>query len=222
MAGIRAMAALSACTLLCAGHASAWPTVRLPEQSKGEVVSEHLKYNGLDMKSSRFVSSKGLEDIVAFYAGQWPGQHVVDEVGSKTIIGHAEGRHYVTVELEAVGGGTRGTVGIMKMPDPGQTPTLGEGFYRPAGTDVVSDIVYLDTPNQTRTLVLENELSPYVNQQHYLRRMRAEGWKAVESAGCRPSSTQCVARFERSGGAKMALAISRDEKMLTSTVVTIE
>ncbi|MBB1088709.1 hypothetical protein H4F99_09425 [Lysobacter sp. SG-8] len=221
--GMPLKGAIIACALLCnSAQAWAWPNVRLPAGSTGEMVSEHMKYNGLDMQSSRFVSRQGVDDIVAFYAEQWPGQHVVDKVESKTIIGHAEGDHFVTVELEDVGGGTRGTVGIMKMPADGQVPTLGEGFYRPAGTEVVSDIVYLDTPGKTRTLVLQNELSPYVNQQRYLQRMRAEGWSVVESAGCRPSSTQCVARFERSQGGKMALAITRDERMVTSTVVTIE
>jgi hypothetical protein len=200
----------------------AWPSVPLPDNSKGEVVSQHMKYNGLDMRSTRFVTLQSLEDVLAFYSKQWPGQHVVDKMESKTVVGHAEGSHYITVELEAGGSGTEGTIGIVKMPEQGETPKLGEGFYRPAGTEVVSDISYLDTPAKTRTLVLQNELSPYVNQQHYVQRLRASGWRSVESANCKPSSGECVTRFEKPSGGKMVMTMSRDESMVTSTVVTIE
>ncbi|QDH71595.1 hypothetical protein [Marilutibacter alkalisoli] len=218
----RGMTVITCCMLCASQVGGAWPSVPLPDNSRGEMVSEHIKFNGLNMQASRFATSQSPEDVAAFYATQWPGQHVVDKVESKTVIGRAAGKYYITVELEASGGGTEGTVGIIELPKDGQVPSMGEGFYRPAGTDVVSDISYLDTPNKSRTLVLHNQMSPYVNQQHYLQRMRAEGWSVVESAGCRPSSSQCVVRFERARGRRMAIAITRDEGMVTSTVVTIE
>ncbi|MBB1061989.1 hypothetical protein [Marilutibacter spongiae] len=203
-------------------QAQAWPDVPLPEGSKGQMVSEHMKYNGLDMQSSRFASTEAVEDVIAFYRAKWPERTVVDQAEGKTLIGHMEGEHYVTIEIESDGAGSRGTIGILKSPAEGQTPNLGEGFYRPAGTDVVSDIIYLDTPGKTRTLVLQNRMSPYVNQQSYNQRMRAEGWKSVGSAPCRPSSLECVARFEGAGGKKMSMTMSRGEGAVTSTVVTIE
>lgn len=211
-----------AMVLLSAPVAAGWPTVPLPENSKGETVSRHMTYNGLPMRASRFSTTQEVEEIVAFYARKWNGKYVVDQLEGKTIIGHADGDHYVTVEVEPAGGGSEGTVGIVEMPAEGAKPELGKDFYRPGGTEVISDITYHDTPNETRTLVLQNQLSPYVNQQHYLRRMRANGWSTMDSAPCLPASSQCVGKFEKGGDRKMVVTTSRDSKMLTSTVVTIE
>lgn len=199
-----------------------WPTVALPEGSQGETVSEHMNYNGLKMRASHFQTSQQPVEVIAFYAKEWKGKYVVDKLGSKTIVGHAEGNHYITVELEGVGGGTKATLGIVELPKDRTKPNLGEGFYRPAGTTVVSDIRYLDTPEQARTLVLENELSPYVNQQHYFQRLRTQGWRSVSNGNCKPSSTECVARFEKAGGGKMVMTMTRESGMTTATVVNIE
>lgn len=214
-------AVLPALLALCAS-AHAWPTVPLPADSRGEAVSRHMKYNGLDMRASRFSTPATVEEVVAFYAAKWPGRHVVDELDGKTIVGHADGAHYVTVELAPSGGGTEGTVGIIRLPRDGQVPELGKGFYVPAGTEVLSDIVHLDMPRQTRTLVLSNGLSPYVNQLHYSRHLRGEGWKASRGSACRPSERECVASFEHPSGGRMMLTMTRGDGIETGTVVNIE
>lgn len=217
----RAWAMLPMLLALCAS-AYAWPTVPLPPDSRGELVSSHMKYNGLDMRASKFSVPATVEEVVAFYAAKWPGRHVVDELDGKTIVGHADGAHYVTVELTGSGGGTDGTIGIMRLPRDGEAPELGKGFYVPAGTEVLSDIVHLDTPNETRTLVLSNGLSPYVNQLHYTRHLRGNGWKASRGSACRPSERECVASFEHPSGGRMLLTMTRGEGIETTTVVNVE
>src|SRR5690606_21864595 len=112
--------------LLSAPATAGWPTVPLPEHSKGETVSRHMTYNGLPMRASRFSTTQEVEEIVAFYARKWNGKYVVDQLEGKTIIGHADGDHYVTVEVEPAGGGSEGTVGIVEMPAEGAKPELGK------------------------------------------------------------------------------------------------
>ena len=208
--------------LALAAGAQAWPTVPLPERSRGEAVSRHMKDNGLDMRASRFVAPGSVDQVVAFYAMRWPGRHVVDRVEGRTIVGHADGNHYVTVELRPAGDSTEGTIGIMRMPAAGEVPVLGAGFPVTAGTEVISDIEHLDTPTRARTLVLGNGLSPWVNRQEYSRRLRAQGWQDTGGTACRPSGRSCVAGFEHPSGGKMAMTLSRGDGVETSIVVNIE
>ena len=205
-----------------AGYAASWPAVPLPEAATGELVSEHMKYNGLDMRASRFATPRKLDEVILFYTGLWTGQYVMNKVGPKTIIGHAIGKHYVTIELEQGDGGTEGTVGIMQLPKKGAKPKLGEGIYRPASAEVISDITYLDTPGKTRTVLMKNKMSPYVNYQSFVQRMSPQGWKGTLTGPCKPASSACVAHFEGPRGGKMAMTLTREGKAGTVLALNIE
>lgn len=209
---------------LPAGPACAadWPDVPLPADSQSEWVSKHMLYNGLPMRARRFFSAASQEETKAFYRKLWQGKLVEDKLGAKTILGHLDGEHYVTVELQQEGAATQGTIGIMALPKEPPREPAGHGFARPAGSQVVNDIRYLDTPNETRTLVLTNQLSPYVNQQFYVQRLRAQGWEISDTGQCRSFSNTCTARFEKKGGARMALAIDRNARGGTVVVANIE
>lgn len=201
----------------------AWPSVPLPGNSRGESVSEDLSYNGLPMRASKFTTPLKLDEVVAFYAETWGKDgHVVTPMGNKTVVGRLESGHYITVELEPRGGGTAGTVGIMKIPRDATLPELGKGFYRPAGTEVVSDIVHRDTPGKTRTLVMKNRLSPYANLQLYGNRLGGDGWRGHVTGPCLPTSTQCLVNYERDGGGRMMMTLAREERQGTVIVVNVE
>lgn len=209
--------------LLLPGMAAAWPAVPLPDGSHGEKVSESMNYNGLEMRASRFATARKLDAVVEFYKQHWgEDRHVVTPFGDKTIIGHATPGYYVTVELSAQGGGTTGVVGIVKAPGDMTRPELGKGFYRPAGTEVLSDVVHNDTPGKTRTIVLRNRLSPYANLQLYGGRLGQDGWRGVPMGKCLPGSTECLIHYERAGGGRLVLALSRDGTQETSIVVNMD
>lgn len=203
--------------------ALAWPSVPLPERSRGETVSEDLSYNGLPMRARRFTTPLPPADVLAFYARTWGEDgHVVTPFGHKTIVGRLEDGHYITVELAAEGVGTAGNIGIMKIPRDQSLPELGKDFYRPAGTEVVSDIVHRDTPNRTRTLMLKNRLSPYANLQLYSSRLGGDGWRGQVAGSCVPASTQCVVNYERQGGGRMMMSLAREQSQGTVIVVNVE
>lgn len=212
-----------ACALLMAGPAMAWPAVPLPEHSQGEWVTRHMNYNGLNMRASRFVTTLGLEDVKAFYRGIW-GEQVVEntlETG-KTVLGRADGTHFITVELKTLGGGTEGVIGLMEMVEGRVDFTMGEGFVSPAGSEIYNDIRFLDGPRESRTLGLHNSRTPFVNHQFYHHQLRMQGWHITsDPTACRSYSQACVAGFTRRNET-MTLVITREARGGSNVVANIE
>ncbi|MGO3128023.1 MAG: hypothetical protein ACTIJY_08120 [Luteimonas sp.] len=209
-------------TLLLSGHARAWPTVPLPEQSQGEWVTRHMNYNGLDMRASRFVTTQSLDDVKAFYRSTWGEQMVENAIGHRTFLGRAEGAHFISVELKSLGTGTEGVVGLMEMVDGEIDFTIGEGFPSPGGSEIYNDIRYLDGPRESRVLALSNERTPFVNHQFYHHQLRMLGWRMTsDGTACRAHSESCLAGFERQSQT-MTLVISRGEPGGSHVVATIE
>lgn len=196
--------------------AADWPQVAEPEDAQSEWVSKHMIYNGIPMRASRFTSSQSVQQVLDFYNRQWPGQTVVHVVGPKTVVGHSERTHFVTIEIEARGSGSQAQVGIVELgkDKPRQPP--GADFLKPGGTQVVNDIQYLDNPG--RTLAMENTLSPFQSESFYRSRLPAEGWQLEGNATpCSMIANSCVARYSK-GKQEMTMTFSRHEQG-TSIVV---
>lgn len=194
-----------------ATHAGTWPDVPMPEGAHGEWVSRDMVHNGLPMRTSRYQVQMPPADLVAFLRRQWAGQVVVNEVGAQTIVGHAQGEHYVTVDIRADGAGSVAQVGIMRMSAKRPEKAPGTGFPRPSGSRVVNDIEYVDEPG--RTLSVEAPLSPYQSDAYYRQKLAVDGWK-LDAAGSRPCVTmsmQCSASYAR-GKETMVLTFMRMDK----------
>lgn len=203
-------------------QAGGWPEVPLPADSSAEWVSRHMVYNGLDMRARRFHSPATPEDTVAFYRDAWRGRMVRDEVGGRTVLGHLADGHYVTVELVPSGAATQGTIGILRIPERPPATAAGHGFAKPAGSEVINDIRYLDAARETRTLMLQNRLSPYANQQFYRQRLAAQGWQSTSARACGAASTACSAEFEKKDGARMRMTVRRGDDGLSTVVANLE
>jgi hypothetical protein len=122
-----------------------------------------------------------------------------------------------------MGSRTEGTIGIMELPDKPVEPELGKGFDKPANTEVVSDIRYLDSSSGARTIVMKNQLSPYVNMRYYVQRLPARGWNLERNSKlCVASSSDCVLNFTGSGDTKLSLALTREQPPETAIVVSID
>ena len=178
--------------------AADWPDVPLPEGSQAEWVSRHMVYNGVHMRASRFTSTRTLDQIEAFYHEQWGDEMVRNTLGRKRILGHRDGDHYITVDLQSAGGGTEANVGIVDMDAPTAGHPPGYGMPKPANTEVVNDIRYLDA-NEARTVLMHNTLSPGLNHDFYLRRLSGQGWRHEGGSECLAVSAGCAARFVKPG-----------------------
>lgn len=208
---MRRVASLTLAAVLYASAARAadWPTVPLPDGSTGESVSRHMLYNGLHMRTSKLKSKQRLSEVVAFYRKAWRGQIVEDRVAGKTILGHMEGQHYITVDLRDAGSGTEATIGIMRLEPDKRSATPGNWLARPANSVVLNDIQYLDTPGKTRSLTLRNRLSPTQNYEFYRRTLVAKGWTA-QGPGCSVMVSACSVQFSSSRH-RLAMTISREQ-----------
>lgn len=197
---------LSACA---AATAADWPDVPLPDGAEQVTVAGDMLFNGLPMSTRKFRARMRPDEVVGFYRQQWPGEIVEDDLGNgQKVLGHLQGRHYVTVQLESMGGGTEATVGIMdtKAKRPEQPP--GDWLAKPANTEVLSDVQYLDLSGKPRTLALRNALSPSQNYLFFRSRLAADDWKP-EGAGCSVMASRCLVEFRR-GGQHLSLAIQHD------------
>lgn len=196
--------------------AADWPEVPEPEDAHGEWVSKHMIYNGLPMRASRFTTARSVQQVVDFYNQRWPGQTVVNVVAGKTVVGHAERNHYVTIEIQPQGGGSQGQVGIVELPKDKAAKVPGDDFPKPGGTRVVNDIQYVDDPG--RTLAMESTLSPFQSESFYRSRLPGQGWtREASSAPCSMIANSCVARYSK-GSQEMTMTFSRIEQG-TSIVV---
>ncbi len=204
-------AAVAACLLVVAmvpARAADWPDVPAPKDSRSEWVSRHMVYNGVHMQAIRFTSTQTLAQVEAFYREQWGAEVKKNTLGHKTILGHPQGRHYVTVDMEGSGGGTEGTIGIVDMRAPAPSHPPGHGMPKPANSEVINDIRYLDTDSPARTVLMHNTLSPRLNDDYYQRHLSADGWRRDGAGDCAATADSCAVQFARAG-AHIALTFSR-------------
>lgn len=215
--GNRAAAAI-ACLLMLplTTTAADWPSVPFPQGVRAELVSGDMLFNGLPMRSARFESERGVDEVVEFYREKWDGQIVINEVAGKKVIGHLQDQHYITVELASVGGGTRATVGMMDITAEAPEGAPGEWFPQPANTEVLSEIQQLDLPGEPRTLMLENDLSPSQNYLFLRRKLLASQWTAT-GPGCSMMASSCAVQFEKAQQ-HMTITLNREQEQ---TVIVV-
>jgi hypothetical protein len=188
-------------TLVALTYALNWPGVPVPEGAMGELVSNHMVFNGLTMRASRFSVSQPLDQVKAFYRKQWGANMTDTPLSGGSVLGHlVDDKYSITVQLSSIGNATTGRIGVMQLPakdaHPGQSN--GKGFARPAGTQVAEDILYLDTPKPVRTLMMVNRNSPVQNENFYTRELASQGYlKEPAARPCAVASKECSARYVR-------------------------
>src|SRR5882757_7662285 len=129
------------CALLpSVSSASAWPDLELPDGTRAAEVSSHMIYNGTDMRGRVFTSSQKAAYIVKFYRELWGKQSVLDQIPGWQVVGHRDGDFYFTVQVQPDGSGSRGDIGIVRIPAGKTKAELGAGVPHPSNTTVFNDI----------------------------------------------------------------------------------
>lgn len=204
----RALALLGSVLLPVISGASSWPDVKVPDGTHAAEVASHMIYNGTDMRGQVFTSSRNAADIVKFYRQLWGKQAVLDEIPGWQVIGHREGAFYITVQVRPDGSGSRGDIGITRIPAERNKMELGAGVPHPSNTNVVNDIIYPDDRTPARTLAMANGLSVEQNASYYREHLAATGWKPADSHTCTYGASSCVMNYEN-GNRKMMVALTR-------------
>jgi hypothetical protein len=187
--------------------ASSWPDLKFPDGTQAAAVSSHMIYNGTDMRGQVFTSTQHAADIVTFYRQLWGKQSVVNQIPGWQVVGHREGDFYITVQVRPDGSGSRGDIGITRIPTTRSKVELGAGVPHPSNTTVFNDILYPDDRTPARTLAMVNKLSVQQNASYYREHLAATGWKPADTHTCAPGASSCVMNYEQ-GNRKMMVALT--------------
>lgn len=190
---------------LCVVVAWAQTDVPLPPQTRRAQVAHRIVYNGLDMHASVFRSGLSQAQVVDYYKQLWGKQAVVNTIQASQIVGHRDGDYYVTVQVTGYGGGSKGTMGTIRLPAAdAPRPVLGGGLPQPDNTRVINDISYPDDPTPARTVLMMNALSVDQNTDYFRSHLIANGWKDAGANQCASGAGNCVMQFGR-GKSRMVL-----------------
>jgi hypothetical protein len=187
--------------------AATWPDLKLPEGTRAAEVATHMIYNGTDMRGQVFTSTRSPADILKFYRDLWGKQSVLNQIPGWQVIGHREGDFYITVQVRQQGGGSRGDIGIVRVPAQRSKVELGSGVPHPSNTTVFNDILYPDDATPARTLAMVNKLSVQQNANYYREHLAATGWKPADTHDCIYGASSCVMNYEQ-GDRKMMVALT--------------
>jgi hypothetical protein len=163
-------------------------------------------YNGTDMRGQVFTSSRPAVEIVKFYRQLWGKQSIVNDIPGWQVVGHREGNFYITVQVRPDGSGSRGDIGIIRIPTAKTQVQLGAGVPHPSNTTVFNDIIYPDDRTPARTLAMINNLSVQQNTNYYREHLSASGWKPADTHTCIQGAASCVMNYEQ-GSRKMMVTL---------------
>lgn len=210
---------LAACLVPGLASAASWPQPPIPPQTSTADVARHIVFNGLDMRAQVFRSEHDQKDILAFYRKAWGKDMVVNRLGGSQVIGHAEGDYFITVNVNAAGRGSKGTIGIVDVSSAPDHFEPGKGLPHPMGSKVFNDIAYPDDPVPARTVAMRNGLSPRQNATFFRERLAGEGWKPADQEKC--SDVSCVMSYTR-GDQKMSLVMTRSEGDQSQVIINLQ
>lgn len=146
------------------------------------LVAEDMQFNGVPMRLIEFRTGASREQVIGFYRTKWGERLAESKLGEADILSHRHGDYLLTVQINPGRGlETIGTLSVAPLFDNKvrSRPALGKGFPMPPGTTVVNDIIAIDGPKKSRTLLLRTTKSLRQTYDFYSRRFEQEGWKTL-------------------------------------------
>ena len=172
------------CLLLWSGLVLAAPKFPPPPGSKIGLIAERMDVNGIEMDVRQFNSKRSVEEVLEFYREFWPkgteekpGFTETDALEPWQIITRVEEGYLMTVQVTAAGQkGSSGLLGISKLPDPENLPTLGKKIPKMSGSKVFNDIKTKDIGKNSRTVALINDFTVENNANFYRNYYTSQGY----------------------------------------------
>jgi hypothetical protein len=171
--------------LACAGD---WPSVTLPDGVQASPVGEQMIMNGTSMRVHVFVSQRSPSDLAAWFRRRLGEPLMESRVRDKLVLGRKQGDYYETVQLEAVGAGTRGTVAVTSLKSAQENglqtrSRLQHWLSRlPAGTQVATDLASNDGDRRSLYTVFVNSQTESLNHDRMVSLMADEGYRLEREA----------------------------------------
>jgi hypothetical protein len=212
----------------------AWPDLKLPRSLQLFSVGQHVVMNGLPMRMHGFVSTQSPADLTRSIEESLGKPVVVNKLGQQTVLGRAQGPHYITVQIEPASNGSRGVVSITNLQSAfsNKDVTMQERQrwiqQLPSGTIVSSHLKSLDDLKHSQQLIYNNALDENYNRDRLKTVLQTEGlvferetlvdkqaYKGVNSA------LQGRVLFFKGSGKEAMATIHRQSDGQTVTVLNI-
>lgn len=177
-----------------AGALATWPPVELPADVQTFDVGGDFLSNGMPTRATGFISPRGTSAVADWFKSHPAANWSVERMQEATVLGRAEGHHFITIKLTPVRHGTRGLVSIVDMAKAAQeAPRLQARLAQwvselPSGTRVMNHMAANDAGRLSEHLVLVNQQSEALNIRSVTAALVGRGF-AVERT-LAPSSTK--------------------------------
>jgi hypothetical protein len=169
-----------------AGHSApahtgdAWAQVALPDTAQAFQIGDELISNGQRMQLRGFVAAERPEEIAGRLLAQLGRPSTDDRIGAKRVLSGVQGGHYITIQLEPAGSGTRGLIAATQLESDAATAASARDAERwrarlPAGSEMLSQVSAADRGRLWRQVVVANRHSREINRSHVMALMRQEG-----------------------------------------------
>jgi hypothetical protein len=170
--------------LILSGGSQAAPKFPAPPDASINLPGDGMVVNGIPMQIRQFISRKSVHDVLEFYREYWPkgteekpGYTETDILEPWQIITRVEDGYLMTVQVRENGDtGSAGLLGMSRLPNLDDLPTLGKGFPKMRGSTVFNDIESKDIGKRGRTLQLSNTYSVESNANFYRDHFTNQGW----------------------------------------------
>lgn len=158
-----------------------WPRPPTPSGVRLFGIAEQMTINGVPMRLGGFVSTREPAEVIAQFRHSLGQPLVENRLGPQTILGRAEGRHYITVHIQPHGAGARGTVAVSDLQAAEESRHASARERErwldrlPASTSLVSLSRATDGSKRSLHLVYANRHDEETNARHLRELLRQEG-----------------------------------------------
>ena len=192
-----------------------WPQIALPAHARAFEIVTQASVNGLPMQLRGFLSDTAPEPLLLWFR-QHMGQPLVESsIGNKRVLGHFHGAHYITLQLEPAGQGTRGLIAVTALASAFSRRAVTEvemarllsGF--PPGSRLLNHIVSSDAGKVSTYVVLTNGHDEAINLQSVKEMMRADGL-ALENVAISSAAAGARTAFFKGRNREAVAIVYRD------------
>lgn len=205
-----------------------WPTIALPKNVRTFDVGPQLNVHGLPMRMQGFVSTAQPAQLLAWFRNSLGQPLVENTLGNQQIIGKAQGEHYLSVQIEAAGTGSRGIAAVTHLKvgydNHAETQAETERWLRrlPSGSRLLSQMTTQDGSKQSRYLVMINNHPANLNRERLKSLMVEDGFllerESKPNKKTAANDNQALLFFKGKGKEAVA-TINQDDQGRTTTVL---
>ncbi len=205
-----------------------WPTIALPKNVRPFDVGPQLSIHGLPMRMQGFVSTAQPAQLLAWFRDSLGQPLVENTLGNQHIIGKAQGEHYLSVQIEAAGTGSRGIAAVTHLKagydNHADTQAETERWLRrlPSGSHLLSQMTTQDGNKQSRYLVMINNHPANLNRERLKSLMAEDGFLLERESNPDKQTTAkntSTLLFFKGKGKEAIATINQDDQGRTTTVL---